>query len=60
MCGVSVQIFERTTAKSCKSRELILLSKIDRLKNRSFFRGDFKKLKYIGGSYLDLHYSFKG
>jgi hypothetical protein len=30
-------------AKSSKSSESILLSKIDSLKNRRFFRGDLKK-----------------
>jgi hypothetical protein len=40
---VSVHIFERNTALLRKSREPILLSKIESLKNRSFFMGDFKK-----------------
>jgi hypothetical protein len=37
---------KRVVAKSSKSREPILLSKIESLKNHSFFMGNFKKLKY--------------
>jgi hypothetical protein len=44
--GVSVHILQRNTALLRKSREPILLSKIESLKNRSFFKCDFKKLKY--------------
>jgi hypothetical protein len=33
----------------CKSREPILLSKIESFKNRSYFRDDFKKFKYGRG-----------
>jgi hypothetical protein len=42
-------IFERNTALLRKSREPILLSKIESLKNRSIFKGDLKKLKYGRG-----------
>jgi hypothetical protein len=47
--GVSVHIFERTTANYCKSRESIFFSEIESLKNCSLFRDDFKKLKYSRG-----------
>jgi hypothetical protein len=36
-------------AKSSKSREPILLGKIESLKNPKKFRGNFKKLKYGRG-----------
>jgi hypothetical protein len=49
--GASVHIFhfQRNTAILCKSREPILLSKIESLKNHSIFRGDLKKLKHSHG-----------
>jgi hypothetical protein len=49
MSGVSVHIFQRNTALFRKSREPILLSKIESLKNRSFFKDDLKKLNYGRG-----------
>jgi hypothetical protein len=49
MSGVSVHILQRNTALLRKSREPILLSKIESLKNSSFFKGDFNKLKYGRG-----------
>jgi hypothetical protein len=41
-----LQICSREVAKSSKSREPILLSKIESSKNPKKFRGNFKKLKY--------------
>jgi hypothetical protein len=40
--GVSVHILQRNTALFCKSREPILLSKIECLKNHSFSRAILK------------------
>jgi hypothetical protein len=44
-----LQICKREVAKSSKSRKPILLSKIESLKNPSFFRGNFQNLKYGHG-----------